>query len=179
MCDYKAFVEDYNNLNITTHDVRRLHNLNSREYMEIRKMAVENGDIPQTRHMNQRNAKFYTRRSDGTFDVQKQFNGKKIYVGRFESEEIAKMIVSKCIENNWEIKGDLKILIEECKCKPKNYSIVNGYYVIQKSLNGRNEVYATLDTSKFEEGEIVKLVEKFRKVEWNKFSVANILKEVC
>ena len=175
MCNYKNFVEDYNNLNMTTHEVRRIHGLNSREYMEVRSLALENGDISNNRHANKRNAKFYTVRSDGTVDVQKQFNGKKVYFGRFKNEEDAKMIVRKLINNNWVVNKEIRNLIDECKCKPKNYSIVNGYYVIQKSLNGRNEVYATLSMEDYSENDIISLVKKFRNCRWDKKEISRIL----
>lgn len=177
MCDYESFVEDYNNLNITTHDVRRIHSLNSREYCNVRKLAIENGDIPKTRHMNKTNAKFYSKRKDGTYDVQKQYKNKKLYVGRFPSEEIAKKVVEKCIQTDWVISGELEFFINENKCKPKNYSIVNGYYIIQKSINGKNKIFAVLKCDDWTENEIELIVSRFRKVKWNKILSEKILKE--
>ena len=177
MCDYESFVEDYNNLNITTHDVRRMHNLNSREYCEVRREALIKGDIPSSRHMNQNNAKFYSKRKDGTFDVKKQFKNEKVYIGRFPNEEIAKNVVKMCIDNNWVLTEEIESYVNENRCKPKNYSIVNGYYLIQKSVKGKNEIYAILKVENWKESEIRNLVTKFRRMKWNKFLCEKILKD--
>ena len=176
MTIYEDFVEDYNNPNITAHDVKRINNLNSREYSEIRNLAVANGDIPSTRHMNYLNAKFYSKRSDGYYVVQKQTNGKKLYVGRFASEEVAKMIVRKCIEHNWHI-NEIKDLIDLHKVKPKNYSLVNGYFVVQKSVNGRNKVFATINKSKVDEVTVKGIVNEFRCNDWNESAKEDIFKK--
>ena len=90
MCEYTDFIEDYNNPNITAHDVRRINNLNSKQYQTLRNTAISNGDIPATRHMNKTTAKFYSKRNDGCYEVQKTTDGKKLYVGRFPNETTAK-----------------------------------------------------------------------------------------
>lgn len=163
---YNDFVEDYNNLNITAHDVRRINNLNSKQYSNLRQRAIKNGDIPAVRHMNQRTAKFYNKNDDGTFNVQKTINGKKIYVGRFPNETTAQKVVKECINHNWEI-NEIKPFIEECKVKPKNYTCINGYYIIQKSINGQNIVFATIHQSKVDEDIVKSIVDMFRNVSWN------------
>ena len=167
MCNYNEFIEDYNNPDITAHDVRRIHNLNSKQYSKIRKIAISNGDIPPVRHMNQTTAKFYSKKSYGTFEVQKQYsNADKIYVGRFPNRSTAEMIVEKCKEVNWELNKIEDVIIAH-KIQAKNYSIVNGYYVIQKSVNGRNKVFCCLRSDEVEEEVVKQIVDEFRNVEWN------------
>lgn len=163
---YQDFIEDYNNPNLTAHDVRRINNLNSKQYSNLRNIAIKNGDIPKTRHMNQTTAKFYTKRKDGSFEVQKTIDGKKIFVGRFPNETTAKKVVKECINHNWQV-NEIKPLIDEYKVKPKNYTCINGYYIIQKSINGRNTVFATIHQNKVDENTVKKIVDMFRKVSWN------------
>lgn len=166
MTIYQDFVEDYNNPNITGHDVRRKNNLNSKQYCNLRQIAIKNGDIPKVRHMNQTTAKFYSQRKDGYFEVQKNINGKKLYVGRFPDEDTAKKIVKECIKHNWQI-NQIKPFIDDNKVKPKNYTCINGYYIIQKSINGRNTVFASIHTSKVSKEVVEDIVDEFRKVHWN------------
>lgn len=165
MVDYNCFVEDYNNPNITAHDVRRLHNLNAKQYSRIRAKAVENGDIPPVRHMNQSNAKFYIKTKYG-YQVQKTINGKKKIIGNFRDEKTAKKIVKKCIEHNWQI-NSIQDFIEDNKVKPKNYSLVGGYWVISKTINGVRTVYNIFSENDVDETTIRKIVSFYRSVSWN------------
>ena len=163
---YEDFIEDYNNPNITAHDVRRINNLNSKQYSNLRNRAISNGDIPLVRHMNQSTAKFYYPRKDGGFDVKKTINGKKLYIGRFPDEDTAKRVVAECIHYNWSV-NKIKPLIDDLRVKPKNYSLINGYFIIQKSINGRNTVFATIHNSRVDEETVKCIVDEFRRVEWN------------
>jgi len=173
---YKDFVADYNNMNLTAHDVRRINNLNSKQYTNLRNRALNNGDIPEVRHMNQTTAKFYTKGNDGYYHVQKTINGKKIYAGRFPNEETAKLIVDACKSVDWDL-TQISQLIEDKKCGVKNYSIVNGYYVIQKSVNGANKVFATIRTDMVDEFTVKKIVNRFRLSGWNETLKFSILSE--
>lgn len=166
MSIYNDFVEDYNNPNITAHDVRRINNLNGKQYSNLRQIAIKNGDIPSVRHMNQTTAKFYSRRKDGYYDVQKTTNGKKLYIGRFPDENTAKKIVQECIKHNWQI-NLIKPFIDENKVKPKNYTCINGYYIIQKAINGKNTVFMCTHQDKVSQEIIEEIVDEFRKVHWN------------
>lgn len=174
---YADFVEDYNNWSLTAHDVRRINNLNSKEYSRIRKLAIKNGDIPPVRHMNQTNAKFYSKTIDGNWTVQKQFKDYYKYIGKFPNRESAEFIVNKCLNTNWELTEEIKNDIEKLKCKPKNYSIVNGYYVIQKSVNGKNKVFCRIKQSVTDEDTIRAVVDRLRDVDWIEDYVPSILIE--
>ena len=41
------------------------------------------------------------------------------------------------------------------------------YYIIQKSINGRNTVFASIPASKVSQSVVEDIVEEFRRVEWN------------
>lgn len=168
MINYNEFVKDYNNMNITAHEVRRLNSLNSREYREIRNMAIANGDIPKHRHMNTTGAKFYFRKPDGSWTVQKRFaNGQNICVGDFLDEATAKMIRDKCISVNWNL-NEISDLINEKKIKKvKNYTLINGYWFIQKTVEGKLETFLSIKQDLMSEDDVKKIVEEFRKVNWN------------
>lgn len=165
MCSYNEFVEAYNNPNITSHDVRRIKNLNSKQFSRLRETAIRNGDISPVRHMNSHGAKFYTRMGNG-FVVQKTFNGKKMIVGRFPNENTAKMVVDACIRNNWKL-DNIKSLIEDLSVKPKNYSLVNGYWVIQKSVNGCNVVFNIFNSRFVDECTVSDIVDFYRENDWD------------
>ena len=177
MTVYEDFVTDYNNLNLTAHDVRRIHGLNGREYGNFRKLAISNGDIPEVRHMNATNAKFYRQTRDGKYTVQKQGVGVYQHIGKFESEEDAKYIVALCLSNDWVISPEIKFEINRLKVKPKNYTIVNEHYIIQKSVDGRNKVFASIHTDKVSEDTVKKIVDRFRNVGWNEDYKTRILEE--
>ena len=133
----------------------------------MRNIALENGDIPNTRSMYESNAKYYSKRADGFYDVQKQYNHDKIYVGKFPNEATAKMIVDACISVDWQI-GKIKDFINRYKInKSKNYTIVNGYYIIQKQINHVNTVFATLSVNDYSEEIVRQIVEEFQNVDWN------------
>lgn len=167
-------MKDYNNPDITAHDVRRKHNLNSKQYSNIRKVAIRNGDIPPVRHMNQTTAKFYSKRADGYYDVQKVINGRKIYVGKFPDQNTAETVVEMCKSVNWDL---TRINLNALKMMPKNYTLINGYYVIQKSINGQNKVFATIHETKIDESTVQAIVERFRICGWNMSCKHTILRE--
>ena len=165
MVDYAKFVVDYNNPNITAHDVRRINNLNAKQYSRIRAKAVKNGDIPPVRHMNKTNAKFYIKTKYG-YQVQKTINGEKTIIGNFKEEKTAKKIVEKCKEHNWQI-NEIQKYIEDNKTKPKNYSLVNGYWIISKTINGVRTVYNIFNKKEVDEATVRKIVDFYRSVSWN------------
>ncbi|WP_458454390.1 hypothetical protein [Methanobrevibacter sp.] len=173
---YSDFVEDYNNTKITAHDVRRINNLNGKQYSNLRNMAVNNGDIPPVRHMNSTKAKFYSKTVDGVYTVQKTINNRKLFVGRFPDEETARLIVDKCLEVEWEL-NRIQDIIDLHKIKPKNYSLVNGYYVIQKSINGVNKIFATIKQSNVTVDVVESIVGELRRNNWNEQMVKGVLEE--
>ena len=177
MSVYEDFVEDYNNLNITAHDVRRIHGLNGSEYSHMRNQARNNGDIPDVRHMKSTNAKLYRRTRDGKFTVQKQTAGIYQHVGKFESEEDAKYIAALCLSTDWVITPEIRFEINRLKVKPKNFSVVNGHYIIQKFIDGRNKVFASIPADKVSEDTVREIVNRFRGVGWNEKYKSRILKE--
>ncbi|MBQ8017488.1 MAG: hypothetical protein IJ258_05210 [Methanobrevibacter sp.] len=177
MTVYEDFVSDYNNLNLTAHDVRRIHGLNGREYSHMCNQARNNGDIPDVRHMNSTNAKFYRQTRDGKFTVQKQTAGIYQHVGKFESEEDAKYIAALCLSNDWVISPEIRFEINRLKVKPKNYSFVNGHYIIQKFIDGRNKVFASIPADKVSEDTVREIVDRFRCMGWNEECKTRILEE--
>lgn len=173
---YDDFVVDYNNMDLTAHDVRRKHQLNSKQYSKIRNTALKNNDIPITRHMNQTDAKFYYKGVDGYYHVEKTINNTKQLIGTFADEKTAQKIVRLCKKENWNLNN-----IQECidlnKIKTKNYSLVNGYYMIRKTVNGVNKVFLTVHQSKVDEETIKDVVDCFRSVNWNMNYRDEILEE--
>ena len=166
---YEKFVEDYMNPNLTVNDVRRKHSLNSKRYMEIRQIALENGDIPLVRKMNRTDAKFYTQTQNG-FVVKKQFGKECLFVGRFADESTAQLVVNKCKEVNWNV-SEISDFIDKHKVKPNNYTASNGHFTVQKVIDGKNRVICTVNT----ESTAQEIVEKFRRCNWNKEEMHKIL----
>lgn len=159
---YQGFIEDYNNPNITTCDVMRYNQLNSKQYSKLKKEAITNGDIPPVRHMNTTNAKFYTC-INGDYVVRKTTGKHTLVVGKFADEATAQMIVEECKKVNWEI-DRIKDLIDFHRIKPKNYSLINGWFVIQKSIDGVNQYFCRVR----KEAEAIKLVDELEKHGWDK-----------
>ncbi len=170
---YEDFVKDYNNPNITGMDVKRLNGLNSRQYLSLRAEALSNGDITAPRHMNTTGAKFYTKTKNGDYIVKKQYGHKTILVGRFSDEATAQKIVSLCKAVNWDL-NKIQCIIDENKIKPKNYTNVNGYYVVEKRINGEQVVFHRFK----EEAQAIHMVNELRKWNWDKSKVDFILDEM-
>lgn len=170
---YSNFVEDYNNPNLTTVDVQRLNSLNSKQYCKLRRIAIENNDIPETRHMNTTNAKFYITNNKGECIVRKTTNNQTIVVGRFPNSTIANMIVEECKKVNWNI-NEIRDIIDEHKIKPKNYSLVNGYYVVQKMINKKRIIYCKVK----QKNHAKIIVKELEKHNWDKKQVPIILENL-
>ncbi|MBQ3407946.1 MAG: hypothetical protein IJH12_01925 [Clostridia bacterium] len=170
---YEDFVKDYNNPNITGEDIRRLNHLNAHQYSKLRAKALDNGDISTPRHMNTTGAKFYTKTKRGDFIVKKQYGNKTVLVGRFPDQATAEMIVSLCKRVNWDLK-QISSVIDENKVKPKNYTYVNGYYIVEKRINGKRIVFYRGK----HEAEAIHLVNELRKNDWDKSKVNLILDEM-
>lgn len=169
---YDSFVSDYNNPNMTGEDVRLKNGLNHHRYSEIRKIALENGDIPASRRMNRSDAKFYTKTSNG-FVVKKQFGHSCLFVGRFATQDTAEAIVEKCKEVNWNI-DEIREFIDQHKIKPKNYTCTSNGFTVQKVIDGKNRVICTVNN----ETTAQKIVEKFRECNWNIENMDSIISKV-
>ena len=176
MNTYEKFVKDYNNPNLTGHDVRRINKLNSKQYRRLLHKARANKDIPPVRHMNQTDAKFYTKKN-GAYEVGKTIGEDYIYVGRFKKETTAKQVVEECKAVNWDITKIQDTLIAYKNDNVKNYTIINNYYVVQKSINGVNTIFATINKNKVDENTVKSIVDKFRLCGWNKTYTKRILTE--
>ena len=170
---YEDFVNDYNNPNITGEDVKRLNGLNARQYSHLRAEALSNGDISSPRHMNTTGAKFYTKTKNGDFIVKKQYGNKTVLVGRFSDEETAQQIVSLCKAVNWDL-NKINRVIDENKIKPKNYSFVNGYYIVEKMIDGERVVFYRFK----HESQAIHMVNELRKMDWDRSKVDLILGEM-
>lgn len=170
---YNEFVKDYNNPDITGEDVRRINHLNPREYSRLRASALSRGDISIPRRMNTTGAKFYTRAKNGDYIVKKQFGHKTVLVGRFPDEDTAKMIVSLCKSVNWDL-SKISNVIDENKVKPKNYTYTNGYYTVEKRINGERVVFHRFK----DEAEAIHFVNELRKNDWDRSRVNLILDEM-
>lgn len=169
---YDEFVALYNNPNLTGEEVRVNCGLNHHRYMEIRQIALSNGDIPQSRKMNRTNAKFFTKTSNG-YVVKKQFGHDCLFVGRFESQDTAELIVEKCKEVNWNI-DEIKDFIEAHKIKPRNYTCSNGQFTVQKVIDGKNRVFCTVNNESIAR----RIVEKFRECNWDTTKTSEIINKV-
>ena len=170
---YEEFVNSYNNPEITGEDIKRLNGLNSKQYSNLRQKAIENGDITTPRHMNTTGAKFYTKNKNGEFIVKKQFGHKTILVGRFPDEKTARMIVSLCKTVNWDL-TQISHIIEENKIQPKNYSRVNGHYIVEKKIDGERIIFCRFK----QESQAKYMVQQLRKNNWDPTKVEGILCEM-
>lgn len=170
---YEDFVKDYNNPNITGEDVKRYNGLNSRQYSYLRAEALHNGDISAPRHMNSSGAKFYTRTKNDEFIVKKQYGHKTTVVGRFSEEVTAQIIVALCKAVNWDL-NCISDVIDENKIKPKNYSCVNGYYIVEKRIKGERVVFYRFK----QEAHAIYMVNELRKYGWDISKVDLILYEM-
>ena len=63
--------------------------------------------------------------------------------------------------------NEIKDFINSNKVKPKNYSIVNGYYIVQMQVNGVNRVFASVPVDRVDEEVIKQVVDEFRRLHWN------------
>ena len=170
---YEDFVKDYNNPNITGDDVRRLNGLNSKQYSNLRAKALSKGDITCPRHMNTTGAKFYTKTKTGEYIVKKQYGHKTVVVGRFSDEKTAEKIVALCKSVNWDL-NKISGIIDENRIKPKNYSYVNGYYIVEKRIDGERVVFYRFKN----EADAIHMVNELRKMDWDKSKVDLILDEM-
>ena len=169
---YDDFIVDYNNSELTIDDIKRKYGLNCRRFAEIQQIAMGNGDIPQVRRMNRSTAKFYTKTRNG-FVVKKQFGTSCNFIGRFEDEETAQLVVNKCKEVNWNT-SQISDFIDAHRIKPKNYTAHNGSYIVQKVIDGKNTVICKANN----ESTARKIVEKLRECNWNKEKINEIIEKV-
>ena len=169
---YDGFVEDYNNPQLTIEDIKRKYGLNCRRFAEIQHIAISNQDVPSVRRMNRTTAKFYTKTSNG-YVVKKQFGKDCLFVGRFEDEATAQLVVNKCKEVNWNT-SQISDFIDAHRIKPRNYSITNDGVIVQKVIDGKNTVFCKLNN----ETTAQKVVNELRKCKWNKEKTQEILEKV-
>ena len=169
---YDSFVEDYNNLQLTVDDIKRKYGLNCRRFAEIQSIAISNGDVPEVRRMNRSTAKFYTKTRNG-FVVKKHFGTSCNFIGRFEDEETAQLVVNKCKEVNWNT-SQISDFIDKHRIKPRNYSVTSDGVIVQKVIDGKNTVFCKLSN----EITAQKVVEKLRECNWDKTKTEEILEKV-
>ena len=100
-------------------------------------------------------------------------SNKTVLVGRFSDEETAQKIVALCKAVNWDLNKINKV-IDENKIKPKNYTYVNGYYIVEKRINGEQVVFHRFK----DEADAIHMVKELRKMDWDKSKVDLILDEM-
>lgn len=169
---YDGFVKDYLNPNLTIEDIKRKYGLNCRRFAEIQGIAMGNGDVPQVRKMNRSTAKFYTKTRNG-YVVKKQFGTSCNFIGRFEDEETAQLVVNKCKEVNWNT-NQISDFIDAHKIKPKNYTVTDDAVIVQKVIDGKNTVFCKLS----DESTAQKVVDELRKCDWDKTKTNKIIEKV-
>lgn len=172
---YCRFVECYNNPDIAAKDIENKLELNHNQYLKLRKEAIKNDDINEVRHRNYENSKYYRKNNKtGYFEIVKKINNETIYISSFESEEIAQKIVKKCIEHQWNI-TEIESIIEANKVKSKYYTYRDGFYNIQRKVNGKMTYFC-----RFQDKKITKeVIKKLEEHEWDKQKLPIIFKELC
>lgn len=110
---YEQFIKLYNNNEIKVTEIKKQLNLTNGEYRRYRRHAIKENRLDiDTRNPNYQSlvgrpkkqkppVKNYSR-SGGRFYVSKNINGERISFGGYSSERIAKQIVSKLKECNWD-----------------------------------------------------------------------------
>ena len=94
-------------------------------------------------------------------------------VGRFPDEKTARMIVSLCKTVNWDL-TQISHIIEENKIQPKNYSRVNGHYIVEKEIDGERIIFCRFK----QESQAKYMVQQLRKNNWDPTKVEGILCEM-
>lgn len=177
MNQYDNFLDAYNNPLISAKDVETKVGVNHHQYLKLRKAAIKNNDIPgTTRERYYENSKYYRKNPvTGYYEVIKTTNNQTTFIGSFRTENIAQYIVYECLKANWNITSQIKSLIEANKVKPKYYSFRNGYYIIQRKINGKMTYFCSVT----EEYTTIRIVEKLNEYGWDKSKLNIIFKELC
>ena len=172
---YNSFVEDYNNPNISTRDIENRLNINHKQYLKLRKEAIKNDDIDSVRQRNYENSKYYRKNNrTGYFEIVKKIKDETIYISSFESETVVQKIVEKLVSCNWDI-TKIESIIEANKVKSKYYTYRNGFYHIQRKVNGKMTYFC-----RFKDKETaVKVIRKLEEYQWDKSKLPIIFKELC
>lgn len=84
--------------------------------------------------------KYYSRRPDGSFPIQKRICGKFLYFGTYRTEEEVKNRVEFLKKKNWNVKYMVKQ-------SPKYYyKVYNDKYQVCKKINNRMYYFGVYDT---------------------------------
>ena len=172
---YNSFVEDYNNPNISTRDIENRLNINHKQYLRLRKEAIKNDDIDSVRQRNYENSKYYRKNNHtGYFEIVKKIKNKTIYISSFESETVVQKIVEKLVSCNWDV-TEIEDIIEANKVKSKYYTYRDGFYNIQRKVNGKMTYFC-----RFKDKETtLKVIRKLEEYRWDKSKLPIIFKELC
>lgn len=172
---YEKFIEDYNNPLLSAKDVETRIGVNHHQYLKLRRKAIENNDITDSRNRFYENSNFYRyNNKTGYYEIVKKTGDEVIYVGSFETKEIAEYIVFECLCVNWDIEK-IQDIINKNKVKPKHYTHRNGSYIIQKAINGKMHYFCTVDN----ELQAIRIVEFLERINWDKSKLTTeFLKQV-
>ena len=172
---YPNFVAYYNNPNIAAKDIENKLNLNHNQYLKLRDEAVKNNDIPTSRNRNYENSKYYRKNNrTGYFEIVKKIKDETIYISSFESETVVQKIVEKLVSCNWDV-TEIEDIIEANKVKSKYYTYRNGFYNIQRKVNGKMTYFC-----RFKDKETtLNVIKKLEEYQWDKSKLPIIFKELC
>ena len=101
--------------------------------------------------------KYYSRRPNGSFQIQKQIDGERFYFGTYKTEEEAQERVEFLKEHNWDTQNYLRHVFKYY------YATPNGKYVVYKMINGRNYDFGRYDTEK----EAMDMVDFLKQHDWD------------
>ena len=100
---YSAFEEDYLHSDIYANDLRVKYNLTWGEFREIRDTVKKNNGISRRPRVDYRGAKYYYKRHDGTFLIQRRINQRTTYFGVVPNRSVARKVVELCKKAMWDI----------------------------------------------------------------------------
>ena len=101
--------------------------------------------------------KYYCKRPNGSFQIQKQIDGERFYFGTCKTEEEAQWRVEFLKEHNWDTQNYPRHVFKYY------YNSPNGKYVVYKRINGRNYVFGSYDT----EQEAKDMVDFLKRHDWD------------
>lgn len=100
--DYESFKEDYMNPFMPTKEIKEKYDLSHSRYCRYGKRVYEDTGY---KRMAGRNMNYHPdlniRKESNNYRIDKQINGRKIYLGSYDSIEEARRVRDFCLEHNW------------------------------------------------------------------------------
>lgn len=99
--DYEEFKKDYMDISVPKADILEKYDLTHNRYLKYGNQVYEETGFKRKRGVRPMSSRTHIREYNGRYRIDKEINGRKIYIGTFKTMEDARRARDYLVKHNW------------------------------------------------------------------------------